>query len=155
MFSEKSENLLKNYGLQLMPTKIKPWGFTIGIHPNSIHKFINLFFPESMVNEDQVSPRFIIVNPKSRLSWQKHERRMELWKIVKGPVGVMLSQTDKEPKSPEIKNTNSIIKIGPQTRHRIVGLTEPAIVAEIWIHTNENNPSDANDITRLDDDYER
>jgi len=40
-------------------------------------------------------------------------------------------------------------------RHRLVGLNEWGIVAEIWIHTDANHPSDEEDIVRLQDDFGR
>ena len=40
-------------------------------------------------------------------------------------------------------------------RHRIIGMDDYAIVAEIWIHTDKYNPSDEDDIVRLKDDYDR
>ena len=40
-------------------------------------------------------------------------------------------------------------------RHRLVGLDKIGVVAEIWIHTDLNNPSDENDIVRISDDYKR
>lgn len=155
MIDHETERTINSFGLELTPIKTKPWGFTAGIQPNSIEKFVDHFFPEAGVQIKRVSPRFLIVNPKSRLSWQVHKRRIELWKVVKGPVGVMLSQTDKQPDSPKVEEAGSVIKIGPEVRHRLVGLSKPAIVAEIWIYTDVNNPSDATDIVRLSDDYER
>lgn len=40
-------------------------------------------------------------------------------------------------------------------RHRLVGLEDYAVVAEIWQHTAADNPSDENDIVRLQDDFGR
>lgn len=155
MLDPELEKQINGYGLELMPIKVKPWGFTVGILPNSTKKFVNLFFPESDVQKNQISPRFLIVNPNSRLSWQVHKRRVELWRVVMGSVGVMLSKNDKQPDSLQVEETGFIINIGSEVRHRLVGLSEPAIVAEIWIHTDIKNPSDATDIVRLSDDYER
>ena len=60
-------------------------------------------------------------------------------------------------------NQNPIVKLdeGDQVklekgeRHRLIGLDDYAVLAEIWQHTDSNNPSDENDIVRLDDDYGR
>lgn len=145
--------LSSKYNLNCVPIKIKPWGFTIGIRPSSIDKFINYFFPHQRLSRQQVSPRFLLVNPNSRLSWQWHQNRSELWRIIKGPVGIVLSNNDLQPKNLTIKNTRSTIKIEPTIRHRIVGLKTIAIVAEIWIHTDIKNLSGANDIVRIEDDY--
>ena len=40
-------------------------------------------------------------------------------------------------------------------RHRIIGINKYSVVAEIWIHTDKNNPSDENDIVRVQDDFGR
>ena len=47
------------------------------------------------------------------------------------------------------------IKLSQGERHRIIGTDKYAIVAEIWIHTNKDNPSDEDDIVRIKDDYGR
>jgi mannose-6-phosphate isomerase len=36
-----------------------------------------------------------------------------------------------------------------------VGLEDYAVVAEIWQHSDADNPSDENDIVRLQDDFGR
>jgi mannose-6-phosphate isomerase len=40
-------------------------------------------------------------------------------------------------------------------RHRLIGLDDWGIVAEIWVHTDVNNPSNEDDIVRLQDDFGR
>jgi hypothetical protein len=40
-------------------------------------------------------------------------------------------------------------------RHRLVGLGDWGVLAEIWQHTDLQNPSDEEDIVRLQDDYGR
>ena len=47
------------------------------------------------------------------------------------------------------------IKLYQGERHRIVGTNDYAVVAEIWIHTDKYNPSDENDIVRVQDDFGR
>ena len=155
MLDGEIKTLLDNYKLKITRIKVKPWGFTIGVKPSSVQQFADTFFPEFHLSSEFLSSRFILVNPNSRLSWQKHERRGELWKIIKGPVGVMVSETDQQPNKLEIKGTGSLIQVEPSVRHRLVGLKKIAIIAETWIHSDKNNPSDADDIVRLDDDYKR
>lgn len=41
------------------------------------------------------------------------------------------------------------------TRHRLVGLDDWGIVAEIWVHRFPENPSDEEDIRRISDDFGR
>ena len=40
-------------------------------------------------------------------------------------------------------------------RHRLIGLDNYGVVAEIWQHTDKNNPSDEEDIVRVQDDFGR
>ncbi|GIR21887.1 MAG: hypothetical protein CM15mP36_10940 [Flavobacteriales bacterium] len=96
----------------------------------------------------------MIVNPNSRLSWQFHNRRKEIWRVYKNSVGIIRSM-DNNQNEMEILNEGDIIKFQTEERHRLVGLSDIGVVAEIWIHTDFNNPSDEQDIVRLQDDYSR
>ena len=89
-----------------------------------------------------------------RLSWQYHERRSEIWSVIKGSIFVSKSFDDNEGSLIQLKKGEQI-KIGNKKRHRIIGADTFALIAEIWIHTDENNPSDENDIIRLQDDFNR
>jgi hypothetical protein len=42
-----------------------------------------------------------------------------------------------------------------EERHRLIGLDSWAIVAEIWQHTDIENPSNEEDIVRIQDDFGR
>jgi len=55
----------------------------------------------------------------------------------------------------EIFKEDDIIQFQKEERHRLIGLSDFGIVAEIWIHTDTDNPSDEDDIVRLQDDYSR
>jgi len=104
--------------------------------------------------EGRLSPKILIVNPNSRLSWQFHYRRKEIWRVYKNSVGIFRSM-DNNQNEMEILNEGDIIKFQTEERHRLVGLSNFGVVAEIWIHTDLNNPSDEQDIVRLQDDYSR
>ena len=52
-------------------------------------------------------------------------------------------------------NKTNLSKLKKGERHRLIGLTDYVVLAEIWQHTDPNNPSDENDIVRLSDDYGR
>ena len=96
----------------------------------------------------------MVVKPNSKLSWQYHHRRAEIWKVFKGEVGVSRSFDDNQ--NPLIKLiTGDQIKLKKGERHRPIGLSNYAVIAEIWQHTDPNNLSDENDIVRLSDDYGR
>ena len=47
------------------------------------------------------------------------------------------------------------IQLKQGERHRLVGLDNWGIVAEIWQHTDAANPSDEEDIIRVQDDFGR
>ena len=96
----------------------------------------------------------MVVAPEKRLSWQYHHRRAEIWKLIGGIAGVVVSNTD-EQKEPQQLNIGDIIQLKQGERHRLIGLSGWGIVAEIWRHTDPSNPSDEEDIVRLQDDFGR
>ena len=133
----------------------RPWGGFLLINELQSEKFINEFISKDLYKIDgRVSPKILIVNPNSRLSWQYHYRRKEIWKVYKNSVGVVRSSDDKENEM-SIHSEGDLIQFDKEERHRLVGLSKLGIVAEIWIHTDKNNPSNEDDIIRLQDDYSR
>lgn len=136
----------------------RPWGGFFVIEENQADQFIKTYFPdqstEELVQNLKVSPKILIVAPEKRLSWQYHHRRKEVWRVIKGPVAVASSKTDLQPE-PNIFNEGELIILGCGERHRLIGLEKPGVVAEIWQHTCTNNPSDEDDIIRLQDDFGR
>lgn len=137
---------------------IRPWGGFYVIDEAQAPQFVNHFFPEEHLDTlkitNKLSPKILIVAPNHRLSWQYHHRRAEIWKCIDGAVGVMTSNTDIEDVK-HILKIGDIIKLKQGERHRLIGLEDWGIVAEIWQHTDELNPSDEDDIVRLQDDYSR
>ena len=121
-------------------------------------RFAQHYFAEEHLDDlkitNKLSPKILIVGPHQRLSWQYHHRRAEIWKCIGGTVAVMTSNTDEESVRHTLK-VGDIIKLKQGERHRLIGLDEWGIVAEIWQHTDESNPSDEDDIVRLQDDYSR
>tara|TARA_B100001113_G_scaffold34495_1_gene24509 strand:- start:623 stop:1102 length:480 start_codon:yes stop_codon:yes gene_type:complete len=133
----------------------RPWGGFLLINELQSEKFIKEFISKDLYKIDgRVSPKILIVNPNSRLSWQYHYRRKEIWKVYKNSVGVVRSSDDKENEM-SIHSEGDLIQFDKEERHRLVGLSKLGIVAEIWIHTDKNNPSNEDDIIRLQDDYSR
>ena len=133
----------------------RPWGGFLLINESQSHDFINTFISkENLEIEGKLNPKILIVNPNSRLSWQFHNRRKEIWRVYKNSVGIIRSM-DNNQNEMEILNEGDIIKFQTEERHRLVGLSDIGVVAEIWIHTDFNNPSDEQDIVRLQDDYSR
>ncbi|MFY0673264.1 MAG: phosphoheptose isomerase [Bacteroidia bacterium] len=136
----------------------RPWGGFFVIERKHREKFIEEYFTNhESLNIDyslKISPKILLVAPEKRLSWQYHHRRSEIWQVVEGDVGIVRSKTDQEQPMKTHKPGEQLeFTIGE--RHRLVGLENWGKVAEIWIHTDPNNPSDENDIVRLQDDFKR
>ena len=136
----------------------RPWGGFLVIDEKQSKKFFNFFFKKNSTNNidfsNKLSPKILIIKPNKRLSWQYHNRRSEIWSVIKGDILVSKSLDDEEVKPFKLVEKDQI-NIGKEIRHRIIGTDDYALVAEIWIHTHKNNPSDENDIIRLQDDFNR
>jgi len=136
----------------------RPWGGFFVIEETKAEKFIDLYFSEFTKEElnisGKLSPKILIVAPNKRLSWQYHNRRAEIWKLIGGTAAVVTSDTD-EQKETTTLHIGDIIQLKQGERHRLVGLANWGIVAEIWQHTDAINPSDEEDIIRLQDDFGR
>lgn len=133
----------------------RPWGGFLVIDDSQFTAFNNKYFNGMRVLDGQKrTPKILMILPRQKLSWQYHNRRSEIWTVVKGSVGAILSTTDDETET-YVYNEGDIIYVNPQVRHRLVGLDKETVVAEIWEHTDPNHPSDENDIVRLSDDYGR
>ena len=55
----------------------------------------------------------------------------------------------------EVYNEGDQIILQKGERHRLIGLDDYSVVAEIWQHTDVNHPSDEDDIIRVQDDFGR
>lgn len=135
----------------------RPWGGFFRIQDQDLVHFIDLFFPEQQElkdSEHKLQPKLLVVAPGKRLSWQYHNRRSELWKILEGPVAVMRSDTDEET-PPKTCAVGEALEINLGQRHRLIGLENWGLVAEIWRHADPNNPSDESEIVRVQDDFGR
>ena len=157
-FYKNIEDELTNLGFQITDSNLeKPWGAYFCIDEQQTQKFSNKFFNgmdiDSLKIENKLSPKILIVKPNMRLSWQYHNRRAEIWQVYKGKVGVIQSDTDTEK---DLKNYMPAdqIRLRQGERHRLVGLADYGVVAEIWQHTDEI-PSNENDIFRIQDDFNR
>jgi mannose-6-phosphate isomerase len=158
IFLEAKESLEKHGFTIVQQDLTRPWGGFFVIDENQAQQFANTFFDGIEVNElkisGKLSPKFLIVAPNKRLSWQYHHRRAEIWQVIKGQVGVVSSLTDQETEVRTYKPGDRIV-LQKGERHRLVGLNDWGLVAEIWQHTDASNPSDESDIVRLQDDFGR
>ena len=153
------ENEISDLGFEIISKDFeRPWGGFLVINENQAQEFANKFFDginiESLKIGGKLSPKILIVKPNSKLSWQYHQRREEIWKVFIGNVGISRSHDNNQ--NPIVKlDEGDQVKLEKGERHRLIGLDDYAVLAEIWQHTDSNNPSDENDIVRLDDDYGR
>ncbi len=136
----------------------RPWGGFLVINEDQAKEFATEFFPEenleSLKISGKLSPKILLVAPEKRLSWQYHYRRAEIWRCIEGEVAVATSLTDEEQERVVLKKGDKI-KLQKGERHRLIGLDGWGVIAEIWQHTDAENPSDEEDIVRLQDDFGR
>ncbi|MBO2009487.1 phosphoheptose isomerase [Hymenobacter negativus] len=136
----------------------RPWGGFFVIDESQAQQFANTYFDglsvEGLRIAGRLSPKVLLVAPHQRLSWQYHHRRAEIWQVVQGPVGVATSETDEQGEVKSYQVGERII-LRQGERHRLVGLKEWGVLAEIWQHTDADNPSDEDDIVRVQDDFGR
>ena len=136
----------------------RPWGGFLVIDEIQAQEFSDAFFKGIDVNTlkigGKLSPKILIVKPRSRLSWQYHNRRAEIWRIFRGSAGIVRSDSDTELKM-EVHSEGDQITLRQGERHRLIGLDDFCVVAEIWRHTDKDCPSDEEDIVRIQDDFGR
>lgn len=153
------EEYLNEIGIKVhSKNENKPWGGYFVIDTDSKQTFIDHYFKRTSIGQIDtgmpLSPKILVVQPEQRLSWQYHLRRSEIWTVAEGKVGVISSDTD-EQGDLMVLSEGDVIQLEQGNRHRLVGLEEWAVIAEIWQHTDPDNPSDEEDIVRLQDDYGR
>ena len=153
------EILLKKQGFVIVNMDLnRPWGGFFVIDEKQALEFASFYFPEENKNElkitEKLSPKILVVAPGHRLSWQYHHRRAEIWKCISQNVQVITSETDVEEITHTLKK-GDVLKLKQGMRHRLVGIDDWGLVAEIWQHTDADHPSDEDDITRLQDDFSR
>ena len=136
----------------------RPWGGFFVIDENQAQQFADTYFNGLAVDQlrisGKLSPKMLLVAPQQRLSWQYHHRRAEIWQVVTGPVGVATSDTDEQGPVKTYQAGERIV-LQQGERHRLVGLNNWGVLAEIWQHTDADNPSDEDDIVRVQDDFGR
>ena len=140
----------------------KPWGGMYRMSDDEAGQFIHDFFPGLTLDEARLgrpdvrlSPKFLLIAPGTRLSWQYHNRRAERWHFLTGGT-YTLSDDDEQPE-PTIATAGTILQLATKTRHRVSAPDNShyVLVAEVWQHTDPNQLSDEQDIIRIQDDYRR
>ena len=156
---DKTFEIVTSQKLKVVDKDIKrPWGGFFVISEDEAQDFSNIYFDclntEELKVSGKLSPKILVISPYKRLSWQYHHRRSEIWKVVIGEIKVVTSDDNIE-RNEEILKEGDEIRLSKGERHRIIGTDDYAVVAEIWIHTEKDNPSDENDIVRIQDDFDR
>ena len=149
---------IESYGFTVVAKDFeRPWGAFLVIKEEEAQDFANRFFDGIDVDtfriEGKLSPKILIVRPDARLSWQYHHRRAEIWQVYQGKAGVVRSDDDTEGEL-VLFGEGDQVRLAQGERHRLIGLEDYGIVAEIWQHTDVI-PSDEKDIVRVQDDYIR
>ena len=156
---DKTEEKIKSQGFTIVEQdRERPWGGFFVIDETQAQQFADTYFDNMPVDElkisGKLSPKILMVAPQKRLSWQYHHRRAEIWKVIVGPVGVIKSDTDEQGPL-DTHEDGELIRLKQGERHRLVGLDNWGILAEIWQHTDAEHPSDEEDIVRVQDDFGR
>ncbi|MEY2703575.1 MAG: hypothetical protein RLY43_2214 [Bacteroidota bacterium] len=159
MIFEKIQNELEtNHFTIVSKDHNRPWGGFFVIAEEQAQAFANRYFEglevSSLKISGKLSPKILVVAPGKRLSWQYHHRRAEIWRVIQGQSGIKRSPNDNEGEL-ELLNVGDTITLQQGERHRLIGLDDYAVIAEIWQHTNANHPSDEDDIVRVQDDFGR
>jgi len=158
--AQEQKEALKQKGISLieeLEDLDRPWGGFLVVDPADTKTFIAEFFSDAKFSFNpklDLQPKILMVLAEQRLSWQYHHRRAEYWRAVDASVGYYKSEND-EMGDLQILEPGEFIKLDVQERHRLVGLGEVGIVAEIWQHTDPDQPSTEADIVRVEDDYSR
>lgn len=88
----------------------------------------------------------IVVNPKSRLSYQRHNRRTEYWVVVEGEATVTLNDET------FTRSRGEVAIVPVTTKHRVENKTEEPLV---FIEVQTGDYFGEDDIERFADDYGR
>ena len=83
-------------------------------------------------------------------------RRAEIWRVLAGTLLAAISENDEEGEWQEYLSGTEL-SYGAEIRHRAGAPAggEWVVVAEIWQHTDPDNPTNESDIVRLADDFGR
>ena len=148
----------KGFELEVVDQDFKrPWGGFLRFSEDSLEAFFSAYWQGVDTGEQhgRRDPKVLLVAPAQRLSLQLHHRRSELWRVLDGPV-LVVHGPDQNNLTSDVLFPGEVIHLPCGHIHRLCGdLTSWGRVAEIWVHEDPNNPSDEEDIVRVQDDYAR
>ena len=101
---------------------------------------------DNLLDEDYCKVKRIIVKPGQRLSYQYHNKRSEVWVIVKGRAMITLDE------GTNLYGSEDVINIPVGMKHRVENDGKEDL---IFIETQTGTYFGEDDIIRLSDDYGR
>ena len=133
IFQDIRKKLIEDNFEIITEDQSRPWGGFFVIAEEQAQQFADKYF-DGIAADDlrisgKLSPKILIVAPDSRLSWQYHHRRAEIWQVIEGTVGVITSPTDVEGELKTFSPGDRII-LNNGERHRLVGLDGWSVLAE-------------------------
>lgn len=161
LVSELEELIVANGYEVVEKNDAKPWGAYLRLASEDADRFVEDFFPgldpkdaRLGVEGAELSPKFLVVTPGQRLSWQYHDRRAERWCfLTEGAYRKSMTDDEGERIS---ASAGEVVQFATGERHRLEGMQDSLVlVAEIWQHVDPEHPSNEDDIVRLSDDYQR
>ena len=107
------EDEIKGLGFEIIEKDFeRPWGGFLVINEEQEQEFINQFFDgidiENLKIAGKLSPKILVVKPNSKLSWQYHHPRAEIWQVYKGEVGIIRSDNDTQGELLKFKQVQQI-----------------------------------------------
>ncbi|HWV71953.1 MAG TPA: hypothetical protein VN040_09570 [Pseudosphingobacterium sp.] len=130
----------------------QPWGGSLLNDESQSMEFANIYFKNWSQKIQQsslpVRPNILVLAPQQAIAWQYHLRRIELWQVLVGEGGVVISDNDEESEL-LVKQPNELIELNSGKRHCLVGLKDWTVIAQIWYHLDVEQPSDDMDVVKL------
>lgn len=158
---ERAKAEIRGFGMAIVEElcdSTRPWGAFLRISDHSLPAFYKAYWQGIEVPEAEknlrLDPKLLLVAPQARLSLQYHHRRREHWRVLDGPVRIVVGP-NQDRLQEIVAQTGEVIRIEVGYWHRLEGLDCWGRVAEIWEHADPDHPSDENDIVRVQDDYGR
>lgn len=118
----------------------RSWGGVFEIAHEDTLIFINLFFKEQSFKlleaKKKLNLKILCLEPNKQISWQYPNKGSKLWKLLEGKAAYYLSFTEEE-STIKLLNFQECLLIEYGVRHRLIGLNEWGIIAEICFDNDE------------------
>ena len=128
-FNKRYNNMIKGVIWNKKEIETRPWGTY-----------------EVLLDDVNVKVKRITVNPNSRLSYQYHQKRREVWTVVSGELTIILEDNKL------FRGEGQSIRIPLGDKHRAWNETDKPV---IFIEVQTGTYFGEDDIIRIKDDYGR